>query len=87
MIGYIGMYAEGLATYLSSSPDEMWVTGPVGRNHRPGVRVRAGTRLGSGDAAVKILAVCQTAALADGHSAHEPDDLRRRMTATGRPRA
>jgi len=42
MIGYIGMYAEGLATYLSSSPDEMWVTGPVGRNHRPGVRVRAG---------------------------------------------
>jgi len=56
MIGYIGMYAEGLATYLSSSPDEMWVTGPVGRNHRPGVRVRAGTRLGSGDAAVKVLA-------------------------------
>lgn len=42
MIGYIGMYAEGLAPYLSSSADEMWVTGPVGRNHRPGVHVRAG---------------------------------------------
>ena len=42
MIGYIGMYAGGLAPYLSCSADEMWVTGPVGRNHRPGVHVRAG---------------------------------------------